>query len=51
MTHAGISPGEREKAGISDNLIRLAVGCEDIEDLLEDLRGALDSLPVEIAAG
>jgi len=51
MTHAGMSREAREKAGITDNLIRLAVGCEDIEDLLEDLRGALDSLPVEVAAG
>jgi methionine-gamma-lyase len=50
MTHAGMTREAREKAGISDNLIRLAVGCEDIEDLLEDLRGALDSLPVEVAA-
>jgi len=51
MTHAGMSREAREKAGITDSLVRLAVGCEDIEDLLEDLRGALDSLPVEVAAG
>jgi methionine-gamma-lyase len=51
MTHAGIPREEREKAGISDNLIRLSVGCEDLGDLLEDLRGALDALPVEVAAG
>jgi len=51
MTHAGMTPEARERAGITDNLIRLSVGCEDIGDLLEDLRGALDSLPVEVAAG
>jgi cystathionine beta-lyase/cystathionine gamma-synthase len=33
---------EREAAGISDNLVRLAVGCEDTEDLLADLSQALD---------
>jgi methionine-gamma-lyase len=44
MTHAGMDPADREAAGISDNLIRLAVGCEDAEDLIEDLERALDSL-------
>jgi methionine-gamma-lyase len=50
MTHAGMSPEMREKAGITDNLIRLSVGCEDVDDLLEDLRSALDSVPIEVAA-
>jgi methionine-gamma-lyase len=45
MTHAGLSPEAREQAGITDNLIRLAVGCEDTEDLLQDLREALHALP------
>lgn len=44
MTHASLSPEAREQAGIGDNLIRLAVGCEDTEDLVEDLRDALDSV-------
>ncbi len=44
MTHAGMKPQDREEAGISDNLIRLAVGCEDTEDLLADLAQALDTL-------
>ena len=44
MTHASMTPEAREKAGITDNLVRLAVGCEDAEDLLDDLRTALDSL-------
>ena len=44
MTHAGMSPAAREKAGITDDLIRLAVGCEDEQDLILDLRAALDSL-------
>lgn len=41
MTHASIPKDEREKAGVVDNLLRLSVGVEDIEDLLEDLKIAL----------
>lgn len=41
MTHASIPKSEREKAGLTDTLIRLSVGVEDIEDLLEDLKQAL----------
>ncbi|MCU0360113.1 MAG: cystathionine gamma-synthase [Bacteroidia bacterium] len=41
MTHASIPKAEREKAGVVDNLLRLSVGVEDIEDLLEDLQQAL----------
>ncbi len=44
MTHAGLSAEAREQAGITDNLIRLSVGCEDTEDLIRDLRGALQAL-------
>jgi len=45
MTHAGIPKEERLKAEISDDLVRIAVGCEDYEDLEKDLAQALDSLP------
>jgi len=41
MTHASIPKEERERAGVVDNLLRLSVGVEDIEDLLEDLKQAL----------
>lgn len=41
MTHASIPAVEREKIGISTSLIRLSVGIEDIDDLLEDLEKAL----------
>ncbi|MBL7900803.1 MAG: cystathionine gamma-synthase [Bacteroidia bacterium] len=41
MTHASIPKAEREKAGVVDNLLRLSVGVEDIEDLLSDLKQAL----------
>jgi len=42
MTHAGVSREEKEKAGITDDLIRLSVGCEAYEDLKADLEQALD---------
>ena len=41
MTHASIPKAEREKAGVVDNLLRLSVGIEDIEDLLADIKQAL----------
>jgi cystathionine beta-lyase/cystathionine gamma-synthase len=41
MTHASIPKEEREKTGVVDSLIRLSVGIEDAEDLIEDLRQAL----------
>lgn len=41
MTHGSIPKEEREKVGVVDSLLRLSVGVEDIEDLLEDLHQAL----------
>lgn len=41
MTHASIPRETREKAGVTDNLLRLSVGVEDIDDLLADLEQAL----------
>ena len=41
MTHASIPKEEREKSGLLDSLIRLSVGVEDAEDLIEDLEQAL----------
>ena len=41
MTHASIPAEERRKAGLSDALIRLSVGVEDADDLIEDLAQAL----------
>jgi cystathionine gamma-lyase len=43
MTHASIPAEERQRAGLDDSLIRLSVGVEDVEDLLEDLDQALAS--------
>lgn len=42
MTHASIPKEEREKTGVVDSLIRLSVGIEDAEDLIADLKQALD---------
>lgn len=41
MTHASIPREERIKNGLSDSLIRLSVGIEDVEDLIEDLNTAI----------
>lgn len=41
MTHASIPPANRKRLGISDGLIRLSVGVEDVEDLREELAAAL----------
>jgi len=44
MTHASVSKEEKIKAGISDELVRIAVGCEDFEDLRDDLDQALNKI-------
>ena len=41
MTHGSIPKEEREKVGVTDNLLRFSVGVEDIDDLLADLEQAL----------
>jgi cystathionine beta-lyase/cystathionine gamma-synthase len=41
MTHASVPVENRQKLGISDNLIRISVGIEDINDLIADLEHAL----------
>lgn len=41
MTHASIPEDKRKEIGISDDLVRLSVGVEDIDDLIEDLKQAL----------
>ena len=40
MTHASIPVEEREKSGVTDSLIRLSVGIEDVDDLIDDLKNA-----------
>lgn len=41
MTHASIPPERRAELGITDGLVRISVGLEDVEDLVEDLKQAL----------
>lgn len=43
MTHASVPEDQRKVLGISDSLIRLSVGLEDAEDLVEDLKQALNA--------
>lgn len=42
MTHASVPSDQRKKLGIDDSLIRLSVGIEDLNDLIEDLKHAFD---------
>jgi len=42
MTHASVPPEERERIGVSEGLIRLSVGVENVQDLIADLDQALD---------
>jgi len=50
MTHLSVPREEREAAGIRDDLVRLAVGCEALEDLRDDLAQAFAALPQGTAA-
>lgn len=43
MTHSPYTPEARAKAGISDTLIRIAVGLEAAEDIIADIEQALDA--------
>jgi len=42
MTHGSIPKEARERVGVVDNLLRISVGIEDVEDLIEDLKEALN---------
>ncbi|MBI9032845.1 MAG: aminotransferase class I/II-fold pyridoxal phosphate-dependent enzyme [Bacteroidales bacterium] len=44
MTHSKVNQASRQMAGITDGLIRLAVGIEDVEDIISDLSDALDKI-------
>jgi cystathionine beta-lyase/cystathionine gamma-synthase len=44
MTHASVPRERREKLGITDGLVRISVGIEDVEDIIEDLEQALSKL-------
>jgi cystathionine gamma-lyase len=44
MTHASVPEEQREALGISDSLVRLSVGVEDVRDLIDDLNTALEAI-------
>lgn len=44
MTHASVPPEQRAQLGITDNLVRLSVGLEDPEDLIQDLEGGFAAI-------
>jgi cystathionine gamma-lyase len=44
MTHASIPKEQRKKLGITDSLVRLSVGVEDVRDLIDDLKIALEAI-------
>src|SRR5215510_11251291 len=50
MTHASIPAEKRRELGLSETLVRLSVGIEDVRDLLDDLRAGLAALPPAAAA-
>ena len=49
MTHGSIPKEDRERRGVTDGLLRLSVGIEDAEDLIEDLEQALAATPLQPA--
>lgn len=44
MTHASVPPKERQRIGVTDGLVRISVGIEDVEDIIADLKQALGGL-------
>jgi cystathionine beta-lyase/cystathionine gamma-synthase len=44
MTHASIPPEERQRIGVTDGLVRISVGIEDVEDIIDDLKQALSKV-------
>jgi cystathionine beta-lyase/cystathionine gamma-synthase len=43
-THAGLSAEERKKSGISDSLVRISIGIEEAEIIIQDIKQALDKV-------
>jgi len=44
MTHASVPKEQREKLGVTDSLVRISVGVEDLRDLVDDLKSALEAI-------
>jgi len=50
MTHASVPVADRQRLGITDGLVRLSVGVEDLEDLARDVEAALDKVPAAVTS-
>ena len=48
MTHASVPKSERDARGVVEGLVRLSVGIEDVDDLIEDLEHALDQVQLAV---
>ena len=44
MTHASVPKEQREALGVTDSLVRLSVGVEDVDDLIDDLQNAFAAI-------
>jgi cystathionine beta-lyase/cystathionine gamma-synthase len=44
MTHAALGPAGRKKIGLTDGMVRISVGIEDVEDIIADLDQALAAI-------
>jgi len=44
MTHAGVSPEDKAEYGIKENLVRLSIGIENVDDLIWDIEQALEPM-------
>jgi len=44
MTHASVPQEKREALGVTDSLVRLSVGVEDVRDLIDDLKFAFEAI-------
>ena len=51
MTHAAMSRQHRLAAGITDGLVRVSIGCEDVEDLIADFEQAFAAVEVPESVG
>lgn len=49
MTHAGVHPIMKQQMGITDNLIRLSIGIENVNDLIEDIESAFKGMEDELS--
>ena len=49
MTHAGVPPTDRHKYGISDDLVRLSIGIEHSDDIIWDIKQALDLVEASVS--